>query len=218
MFPLPPFYYFEFAALFASIYAYRRNKGNFISWFPFYLSFIILAELTGRFIRKVHHDPNVWVYNLSIPIEYLFYATVFYVNMTMLSGRYLAKWFIVLFAGFALLNITVIQGLSQLNTNILMVGSFFMILLSGLMFFDIYKNDRGLNIWQLPIFWIALGVLLFNAGEFSYDLLSTFLVFSEFDKGAKFFAEINNKLIFVLYSCLIIGFLCSRITAISKKA
>ena len=215
---LPLFYYFEILAFITSaVFLFKANNSS-LRWFPFFLFFIVAVEFTAMYIRQVLHQPNVWLYNFSIPVEYLFFGLIFFANLQSPSNRYLARWFLILFAGFAIFNIAFIQGLGKFNSNIVLTGSFFMILLSALMLFEIYLKDQSHTIWIEPLFWIAAGVLLFNAGEFTYNLLSHYLINKEIDKAAQFFASINNKLIFVLYSFLTIGFICSKTTEILKKA
>ena len=217
MFPLPLFYYFEFMAFIASLIFLNNSKNKSLQWFRYYLFFIILVELTARYIRKVHHEPNVWLYNFSIPVEYLFYTIIFYFNYRLSFNKHFAKWFLILFFGFVIINLSVIQGIGTFNSFTVLIGSFFMILLSAMMLYDMLIGQEGNNILLKPLFWIAIGVLLFNAGEFTYDVLSNYLINAEIDKAASFFAKINNKLILVLYSCLTIGFICSKITGIYRK-
>lgn len=208
MFPLPPFHYFELGAFAVSLLMWKYMKKTAFWWFPLYLLFIIMVELTARFIRKVHHQPNVWLYNFSIPIEYLFNGFIFYSMFKAGSFRNLARWFIILFSIFAILNLSIIQGITIYNSNILMVGSFFMIVLSFLFLYELYQTDEG-SLFTKPMFWFSIGILFFNAGEFTYNLLSHYLINAEIDKAATFFATINNKLIYVLYACLTISFLCT---------
>ena len=96
-------------------------------------------------------------------------------------------------------------------------GSLSMMILSGLMLYDLFIRESQVNIVLEPLFWIASGVLLFNAGEFGYYLFSNYLINDGIDKAATFFSQLNSKLIFVLYSCIVIGFVCHRITEKYKK-
>ena len=66
------------------------------------------------------------------------------------------------------------------------------------------------------MFYIAAGLLLFNAGEFSANLFAEF--YGRLDPGFKLFRDINNKLILVLYISFAIAFLCQRITGTYRKA
>jgi len=217
MFPLPPHIYFELAALLCSILLWQRLRSSFFRFFIYYLVFIVVIELTGRYIRKVLHQPNVWLYNLSIPLEYLFYAFVFWKGFKIAAFRILAGWFIILFCIYTVFNLCFINGISTFASNNVTMGSFFMILFSLLFFYDLYINTETETVWKTPMFWIAAGVLLFNAGEFTYNLFSPFLITKGYDNTARMFSSINNKLIWVLYSFLIVAFLCKKPLGKSMK-
>lgn len=218
MFPLDTFYYFEIQALLTALLFMLFSRDRVLRWFPLYLLFILSIELTARYIRKVNHQPNVWLYDISIPVEYLFYSLVFYGRMHSGQMKKITGWFIALFGLFVIINIIFIQGPGVYNTHSVLLGSVAMILLSGYTLFELYKQDHTHNVWTLPYFWIATGVLIFNAGEFAYNLFSNYLVNTGFDKEAKFFASINNTILIpVLYFCLTIGFVCSKVTETYRR-
>ncbi len=217
MFPLPFDIYFEIAAALTSVMLWPFLRTSVLRWFLPFLLFIISVELTGRYLRTELSQPNGWLFNLSIPIEYLFFTFIFWKSYTKSAYRFLTKWFLILFSIFAIINI-VVNGLMEFHTNVLQIGSFFMIAFSALYFINFYQDMETEIIWKEPMFWIASGVLVFNMGEFTYNFLSLYLIHHKFDEAAVIFRSINNKLILVLYSFLIIGFLCARNTRTSTKA
>src|SRR5688500_7923249 len=123
MFPLPLHMYFEIAALIASIIFWRRIQHSLLKWFMPFLAFIVAIEMTGRYIGKELRHPNVWLYNISIPMEYLFMSFIFYSFFEKRSNQYLAMCFLILFSVFVVFNITLIQGMNKFNTNTLVVGN-----------------------------------------------------------------------------------------------
>jgi hypothetical protein len=162
----------------------------------------------GRYLRNELRQPNAWLYNFSIPIEYLFYATLFYLYHWKRIFKNIALGFIILFTVFVGVNF-LFQGHQKMNTNMLKVGSFCMIVLSCFVFTELLSSERPINYLKEPIFWIATGVFLFNTGEFFYTLFSDYLIQNHLDRPRKIFSSINNKLIWVLYTCLIISMLCT---------
>jgi hypothetical protein len=217
MFPIPLHMYFEAGALFASAALWPHLRTLVLRWFLPYLIFIICIELIGRYIGRVLQASNSLLFNFSIPIEYLFFAFIFLKSYSRSAYRFLAMWFLILFSIFAAINITV-NGLEEFHTNVLIIGSFSMIIFSVLYFINLYQDMETEIVWKEPMFWIAAGVLLFNMGEFVYNFLSGYLIRNGFDEAAVIFRSINNKLILVLYSFLIIGFLCARNTRNLMKA
>lgn len=217
MFYLPLHIYFEAGALITCAMFWLRLRTSILYWFGPFLLFILCVELAGRYLRIVLSQSNGWLFNFSIPIEYLFFAFIFWKTYTKPAFSLLARLFIILFSLFAVINIAV-NGLMEFHTNVLLIGSFFMIVFSVLYFVNFYQDTETEIIWKEPMFWIASGVLVFNMGEFAYDFLSGYLMTHEYDEAAIIFRSINNKLILVLYSFLIIGFLCARNTRTLMKA
>lgn len=204
MFPLSPFNYLEILAFLTSVVLWPKLRSTRLRWFTPFLFLIVIVELIGRYYSREIHKSNAWLYNLSVPIEYLFYAFMFYQYFISKSFKKLALVFLSLFPVFAVINFLFIQDAARFNTNFLKVGSLFMFLFAILYFYDFLKIDKVVSPLKQPFFWIASGVLLFNAGEFVYNVFFEFY-FKNWEVGLKLFRDINNNLIYVLYSCIIIG-------------
>ena len=210
MFPLSIDIYFELAALLISIVYWKRLSVSKFFFLPLFLIFILLIELYGRYLRLELRQPNAWLYNISVPVEFLFYGFIFYNHYARKPFLLIAKYFLVLFAVFSLGNILFVQGFYKFNTNILKLGSFFMILLSCLYFTELLSKEEPVNFFREPMVWLTAGVFLFNTGEFFYSLFSDYLIKNHLDRPRRIFADINNKLIWVLYTCIIISILCTE--------
>lgn len=210
MFPLSLNIYFEIAASVASIIFWYKLKYTRLCWLSPFLLFIVGIELYGRYLRKELHESNAWLYNISVPVEFLFYGFLFYLHYTKKLVLQIVGAFLILFSIFAISNILFIQGYEKFNTNILKIGSFSMILLSCLYFTELLSRDVQSNLFAEPMFWLTTGVFLFNTGEFLYTLFSDYLIKNHLDKTRLIFSSINNKLIWVLYTCLIISIICTE--------
>ena len=209
MFPLPPFYYFEIGAFLVSVVVLYKFDQKPLRWFMPFLLLIICTELTGRYIRKVLHEPNAWLYNMSIPVEYLFYG--FIIGTLCLTPVYKKIIFcsMALFVAWVFINLVWIQGFHLPNTHSYMIGCSLMIFFSCLGLLDLFRNDEHTTLLKNPLFWICTGVLFFNAGDFtSFFLFDTFL--KKDWEITKMFKLINNNMIYVLYTCISIAILCSN--------
>lgn len=204
MFPLPANIYFEIAAFLTSAIFWSKLKKIGLRWLMPFLFFIVSIEFLGRYIYRVLHLPNVWLYNISIPIEYLFYAFLFSTFYKRKLSLSIVKLFLIVFPIWSLLNILFVQGFYNFNTNFLKVGSFCMMLLCLLVFVELLMGEELINPFRQPIFWIASGLFLFNAGEFTYNIFSDIMM-RNWKYGQRLFQQINNNLIFVLYTCIIIA-------------
>lgn len=210
MFPLPLFYYFEIGAFAVSIIFIKNIRDKPLRWFIPYLLLMICTELTGRYISKGLGQPNSWLFNISIPVEYLFYGIL--IGSLCLTKIYKKIIFFlsVLFGMFVLINLFFIQGLIDLNTYTLKTGSCMMIFFSGLGLVDLFKNDAHETLLRNPLFWICTGILFFNTGEFLYLFFLDIFILNKWDQAAKIFKSINNKLIYVLYTCISISIVCLK--------
>lgn len=210
MFPLPPIYYFEIGALLISVVCLYKFDNRPLRWFIPFLLLMVSAELSGRYIRRVLHEPNVWLYNITIPVEYLFYGFMIGSLCVNRSFKKFIFYSTLLLGGWVIINLLFIQGFTNLNTYTLKAGSSCMIVFSGIGLIDLFRNDNNTSILKIPLFWICAGVLFFNTGEFLYNFVFDILLEKHWDKAAKVFAAINNKLIYVLYSCISIAILCTK--------
>jgi hypothetical protein len=210
MFPLPINIYFEIAAFIASVIFWKQIKTTRLRWLMPFLFFILCIELTGRYLTKeLTFKNNGWLYNISIPIEYIFYAYTFYLYFSIKKYKTIARVFLFGFPFFVLFNMIFIQGFLVFNNNILKIGSVCMIMFCCLYFFNLLKMEKIVNPISLPFFWITSGLFIFNLGEFVYIALSTIL-FSDWVTFRSLVKMINNNLIYVLYGSIIIGLILAK--------
>ena len=181
-----------------------------LCWLLPFLIFIVGVELFGRYLRKELHQPNAWLYNISVPVEFIFYGILFYLHYTRKLFLQIAAGFLILFSLFAISNIFFIQGFNNFNTNILKIGSFGMIVLCCMYFTELLSKNTQISLIKEPMFWLAAGVFLFNTGEFFYSLFVDYFARHNLDKTRKIFSSINNKLIWVLYTCIAISIICTK--------
>ena len=208
--------YFEIAALLTAVLLWRSLKHSRLRWFLPFLLFIVIAELTGRYLYTELKQPNAWLYNFVVPVEYLFFCTIFLLHYRKKIYKNIAKAFLILFTSYTFL-IFLFNGVLKFHANFLLIGSFFMIIFCLLYLFEQYSEPQGRSLILIPMFWVAAGLLLFNAGEFSYNLLSKYFIGNKMDPSLKIFRTINNKLILILYSSFIIAFICRKITGTYRK-
>ena len=213
-----PFHiYIEIVALLTCLLFWKNATMSSLRWFLPYLTLIVFVEIMGWYLRVFLGKTNAWLFNISVPIEYLFFAFIFYSHYVKLINRKFAFIFIVLFSIYAIAH-SLIKGIYYFNTYYLLTGSLVMIILCILYFYEQYNKTETGNIWSEPMFWIATGVFLFNAGEFSYNFLSKFIVKNNLDPSIELFWLINNKLIILFYLLIAVAFLCLRNTKAYSKA
>ena len=210
MFPIPVNIYFIIFSFLVSLFCYPSIKHRALAWFIPFLLLMISVELTGRYIRTGLHLANSWLYNIFIPVEYLFYTYLFYRYFEDKVFKKIAKTIMVLIPVAAVINIVFIQGFYSFNTNTLLAGNCIMICFCLLFFTDLFKREEEMVLLTSPMFWITTGVLLFNLGELSYNLFFDYILKNRHDPKAMVFTAINGKLVYVLYTMISIGLLCTK--------
>ena len=216
MFPFPLYFYFEATAFLISIVVLYKFDNKPLHWLLPFLLFVVLTELTGLYYQKVLHRSNIWLYNITIPLEYLFFSFIIGRLCVLNSHKKIIFLLTVLYANWAIINILFIQGYQNLATNNLKVGSILMVIVGAAGMLDLFRNDENHTLLKNPLFWICTGILFFNSGEFIYYFFLDILLKNNWDQFAKVFSLINNNLIYVLFSCLSIAIVCSKIS--EKKA
>ncbi len=214
MFPLPLHIYFEIGALIVCIFFWRKISDTKLQWLLPYMIFIVAVELTGRYLRRElgEVELNQMLYNISIPVEYMFYTYIFLLHYGNKTFKQIARVFLVLFPIFVIVNILFIQGFNEYNSNIVKAGTFCMIVFSCFFFSDMINSEIKKHVLKQPMFWVATGVLLFNAGEFLFSISIDYL-FDKFPMETfKVFGSIIFKLICMLYTCISIAVICSETT------
>jgi len=209
MFPLSLHNYFEILALTCSIIFWKNIRNTPLQWFVPYLIFIVIVEFIGRYMRTELKVTNAWLYNISVPLEYFFYVFIFFSFFKNKINQWLAVGFFVLFGIYVIVFLS-INGIAKFNRNVLIIGSFSLIVFSILCLIELYNLPGIINLSKHPVFWIAVGVLLFSAGEFSYDLMTKFFFANRMDKGAIIFRSINSYLNLLLYLCISISFIWKK--------
>ena len=212
MFPLSIHNYFEILAFVCSLIFWKNIRNTPLKWFVPYLLFIVIVEFLGRYMRTELEVSNAWLYNISVPVEYLFFVFIFFSYFKSVINRKLSIGFILLFGLYVVIFLFV-NGIVNFNRNVLLVGSFFLVIFSVLYLIGLYNQPGIINLGKQPVFWIAVGVLLFNAGEFSYDLLPKLFFINRMDRGAVIFRSINSYLNLLLYLCISISFLWKKDSA-----
>jgi hypothetical protein len=207
---LPIYFYCELAALVTSVACWKKIRNGRFRWFLPFLFLMAAVELTGWYLRKqLHYATNGYVYNFSVPIEYIFYTWLFAGTYRKPGFMLLAKLFIYVFVLFCIV-VDLVNGVYWFNSIVLIVSNIAAILFSCLYFYELLVVEEQIELTREPMFWIATGVLLFNLGEFLYGTFYRLLRQHGWDNGTRLFKAINNNLVLVLYLCIIIGLLCVK--------
>lgn len=174
------------------------------------LGLSILTELAVYFMYFVlEWKPQFFaVYHIYIPLEYtlLSYFLTQYISST--AAKRLIFISIPIFI-IGSLSITILTGPfifpgSNLNAEGILIIVWTMVALFSI------KPISDTPIFRLPIFWISVGLLVYYAGGFFFNFTYQYLQETESALARVLNGIINKGLNYILYTFMIIAFLCSN--------
>lgn len=192
----------EFLALTTSVICWKDIRKTKLRWLPFFLLFILIVELTGNYYKRVPYA-NTRLYNFTIPIEYLFYLLLFWLNgeRTLKIFSKSAALMLVAIALFYFIKLPLII----LHTNVLLSGQIFVIICFCIYVYEQFQNSEEESLLRNYFFWLSAGLFLFNLGDFTYFLLYPVINANGWDKADSLFKAVNHSLLFLLYLSYIIS-------------
>jgi len=199
-------------------------------WFTFLAALLLLDKKTGRwrlFILlmflvlctetigwylhvKLKLFDNALPFNVLMILSNTFFIWFFSKAELLRPVRQFLKVLAAAFAVFALINLWVFQGMWKYNSFSESVADIILVVICCYFLFTIVKSNAHIKLITLDYFWLATGLLFYCLGsgllyQFSY-LLRDYYVQTKIDVGT----YVNYTLNLILYTSLIIAFICQR--------
>lgn len=203
--------YFEIISLFASFFFYLKKRNKIILYFiPFLFSTVLVEILGGGWTSYEWFSKNRFaIYNIFTTIEFLFYSTLFYLELKKSILKRIAFFFIPLFALIVFINLAFVQGLNRtFHTYTFLLGSFFIVIFCCCYFYESVLPDKiDDQLSKQPFFWITSGLLIYYLGSVIINALFDYLTTNDLRiEGMRIYGIINNSLNVILYSSFCIAF------------
>lgn len=154
---------------------WKKLKDSIFSFFPFYLSFIVLMELLGRYLKTQNMKvANQALYNyVVIPVEFITFFILFF--RASQKHRWVPLACIIVYLVCWLLEYIYLDttrfwfySFSYVTGNLLLLVLIFRF------FFRLVFTNAILTFRENMLFWVSTGLLLFYLGTFPYfGLLNT---------------------------------------------
>jgi hypothetical protein len=204
--------YFEIAAFAASLLAWNViRRSRFLRLFPLLLFVIVAVEVYETFFAPPTQLSNAWIYNIQVPLQYLFYLTILYYAI-----KYPLFKKLIIAASFLLVAITIITnkyfaGQGTFNSWSYSFGSATVIICILVKFYEMLQNPTEFNFIFNPFFYILFAFLLFNVGTLPYFIMGNWLWFEKGEKQTVIVLQnVMSILNYMLYSTYTIAFLWIR--------
>ena len=164
------------APLSASVYTYRQQSRD-IKVLSAYFLFLLFVEGTMEYYAY-HKMNNLWFGHFVTPIEFGVFTYVFSRWQKSRTRQLILQVSIpVIILAYIVVNYQ-LENLTSFNTYTRPAVSVILIIISSLILYDLYKS-RMVTLFKNIRFWIALGVLTYNAGTVAlFSMINIFLAVS----------------------------------------
>jgi hypothetical protein len=208
--------FFELASLATSLFLIKSIKKQGWLLLVVYLLYTCLVDGLAAYYKYVLHQKNVWLYNPYIILSFAFYS---WILITGMNSKLLRKWLYIIVGSFCVTTCAWYIGWGNPKafiSTILTTGSFLIIVLVLLFFYSMLQaRQHNHVITEVPLFWIATGLLFFYIGISLSNAMYSYL------------SKVNIRILkiplhnlipqflsVILYSCIIIAIIkCRKIRA-----
>ncbi len=167
-------------------------------------------ELYAGYLQSFNSN-NLFVYHLLIPIQYCFYAYLYYcyIEFTIIKKLILFSIGLVITAAVALA--FTIQPLHYYNSYVIILSNLFLCIWVLSYYRQLFVRLTIVNLKQEPLFWISTGLLFFALGDFFVEGLMKALLEESRDMARWYYYNIYVPVLCLLYVLFIVSFICRDI-------
>ncbi len=154
---------------------------------------------------------NLFIYHMLIPVQYSFYAYIYYCYIEFKIVKKLILISIGLVITVAVVLAQNIQTPDTYNSYVIIISNFFICIWVLTYYWQLFVQLKIINLKSEPLFWISNGLLLFSLGDFFAEGLMKALLDQSFNLARRIYYYIHVPLLCTLYITFIIAFLCRDI-------
>lgn len=197
----------ELITIFIGIYHYKKYKDTLLKYFLWFLCYGFITEMLGIVIGYGFKKSNYIVFNVYAIISYFFFYWLFYNSFKNKRNKHIVSFFILCFTLVFIIDsffFNTIFDNQQYYT--LLFGSISLIVTIILFFIEILNSEAILKVKHLLIFWVAVGLLLFQLGFIPVFLASKYINYS----NGLTYGYILLILNFITSLCYSLGFIWTK--------
>jgi|GEM_PF-526760 len=179
--------------------------------FKSFFLYILIAEVVGWYMSDVMGiENNNWVFNILLIYTGGFTIWILSQADPFIRTKRKLKKGIILYLLFALTNMAFFEGFRNYNAYTEMILDLIVCYYCCYFFYKTLEEPEYRNLYRYEFFWLAVGFLFSSLGSaILYIFISSLTSFSK-HTHIDIYGYINSGLNVVLYSSLIISFICRR--------
>jgi hypothetical protein len=155
----------ELITIIIGIYHYKKYKNTLLKYFLFFIIYGLFTELAGIIMGRVFKFPNYIVFNIYSVAYYIFNFWLFGRHFKLKNNRSVSHIFMALTTLMFILDTLFFQNIFEgYQSYTWFIGSIGTIIIVILFLIELLNSEAILNVKHLLIFWVAVGVFLFQLG------------------------------------------------------
>ncbi|RDC62867.1 hypothetical protein [Adhaeribacter pallidiroseus] len=167
-------------------------------------------ELYAGYLQSFNSN-NLFVYHLLIPIQYCFYAYLYFYFIEFKIIKKLILFSIALVITAAVVLAFTIQPLNNYNSYVIILSNLLLCIWVLSYYRQLFVHLTIVNLNQEPLFWISTGLLFFALGDFFVEGLMKALLEQSPEMARWYYYNIYVPVLCLLYVLFIISFICRDI-------
>ncbi|MHA4809496.1 hypothetical protein ACX0G9_15390 [Flavitalea flava] len=191
-----------------SLVSFRNDFSKALRILSLFWGFNFFVDLTGH-ITKYYGLKNHWLYNIYFWIMYLVLA---YLYDRQIHNKHVHQSIRLFYLVFPLLVLaeSLVSGIQDLQTMVLVSGSVFMIFLAAAYFRQLYLSEETELITRDPWFWFSFGFIIYFGCTVPFLGMVNYL-WSHYQEFTNFYyLYFCNSFAILLNLFIITGYLCRR--------
>ncbi len=169
----------ELITIIIGVFFYKRYKHTLLKYFLWFLVYGFLTEMMGLLVGFNFEMPNYIIFNIYAIVYYLFFYWLFNKHLRKTRNKLLVKLFMFGFILVALVsNIFYENIFDHYQSYIWFFGSTTLIITIVLFFTEVLNSDFILKLKHYQIFWVAMGVFLFQLGFIPVFITTRYINYS----------------------------------------
>jgi len=167
-------------------------------------------ELYAGYLQSFNIN-NLFVYHILIPVQYCFYAYLYYCHIEFKSIKKLILLSVALVITAAVVLGLTIQPPDYYNSYVIILSNFLICVWVLTYYRQLFVHLRIINLKREPLFWISTGLLFFALGDFFVEGLMKALLEQSLTMARWYYYNIYVPVLCLLYVLFIISFICRDI-------
>lgn len=200
----------EWITMLAALFILDKKTKQWRLFIPLFI-LILCVETTGwLMLTKFKNNKNALPFNLLMLTSISFF--IWFIGKEIKTIK-IKSWLtitLILFLVLGAVNLFFFQGFSIYNSVTEAVGDILLSILCCYFLFMLVKNPPEINLIKHGYFWLVTGVLFYSLGSAMLYQFSYLLAAYHKKAGLNLGNYINYALNIVLYTSMIIAFICRR--------